>query len=574
MKYLNRLYNWIRKISGNQKILYIIFVCILMFTNCVLFFTEPMSVAARFAYLSIPLGVQMWLMALVKRPGKMFLFLLVKSILDAFQLVLIKLFGGSIIAVDMFINLISTSATEAGELLSNLWPVILLLLIIYIPAIILSIRSVKNPLPLQEDFRRKMFKIAAIVFLIGLAGIAGAKFSKKGFRLKDDLYPVNVLYNLKFAIQKTHRVLEYPRTCENFTYGARKVRIPDSGQTDGREIYVLILGETARAESWSIYGYERNTTPNLDTLSDIVVFKDALTQSNTTHKSLSLILSPAEAADYDIVYRTKSIITAFKEAGFKTVFITNQNYNKSFTHYFAQEADLLYSLSEKEGEKKSDDHQMLPYLDRALQQEEGDLFIIIHLYGSHFNYHERYTDRFRKFVPDKAPEIALKYFTELVNSFDNTILSTDDLIAQIIRKIDSTKAGSAVMYISDHGEDLMDDKRERFLHASPIPTFYQLHVPYLIWFSEKYKNIYPDKFRTAVAHAQEPVSSNSVFPTLLDIASVSTPYLDSALSVVSDRFKAVPRTYLTDRDGCSRIDELHLNNLDITEFKKKGLRYP
>lgn len=95
-------------------------------------------------------------------------------------------------------------------------------------------------------------------------------------------------------------------------------------QAPGREIYVLVIGEASRADSWSLFGYDRETTPRLEKREGVVPFSNVLTQSNATHKSVPIILSPASAANYDSIYVQKSLITAFKEAGFQTWYLSNQ----------------------------------------------------------------------------------------------------------------------------------------------------------------------------------------------------------------------------------------------------------
>ena len=100
-----------------------------------------------------------------------------------------------------------------------------------------------------------------------------------------------------------------------------------------------MIGETARACNFGLYGYERNTTPLLDKMEGVVTFTDVLTQSNTTHKSVPMLLSAASAEDYDCLYRQKGIITAFKEAGFHTAFFSNQLPNHSFIDFLGMEAD-------------------------------------------------------------------------------------------------------------------------------------------------------------------------------------------------------------------------------------------
>lgn len=86
----------------------------------------------------------------------------------------------------------------------------------------------------------------------------------------------------------------------------------------------MVVGETSRALNWQLYGYERETNPLLVQQSGLVAFPKVLTESNTTHKSVPMLLSDVTACSYDSIYHRKGIITAFKEAGFRTAFsLTN-----------------------------------------------------------------------------------------------------------------------------------------------------------------------------------------------------------------------------------------------------------
>lgn len=554
---------------SKQKNIFIVFACILMLTNVIMLFTEPLGVFAKIAFIFIPLGVQLFLMVLVKKPGKMFLLLLGKCVIDAFQIVLLKLFGGTAIAVDMFLNLATTSAKESGELLGNIMPTILFLLALYIPAIILAIKSIRKKEELDRRWRKRIRLASVALMVTGVGFIYIAKLGPKGFQAKYDLYPYNVLCNLDFAIKKYNRIQDYPKTSAGFTFEAKRDgQVPPEGTE--REIYVLVLGETARAANWHSYGYERNTTPQTDTIRDLIRYRDVLTQSNTTHKVVPLIFTPAEAKNFDIIYRAKSMVTAFKEAGFKTAFLSNQSYKESFPEYHFNEADIRISI--KQDGKESYDHEMLPHLQEILQKDTvSNLFIIVHLYGSHFNYYQRYTGEFKQFVPDKAENVSPKNKAALTNSYDNSILSTDDLLARVIRQIRQSGRTGMMLYLSDHGEDMLDDPRGRFLHASPIPTYYQLHIPFFVWMNESYRERYPDKFRQTSIHSNYPISNNAVFHSMLDFASIRTPYLDSTLAIGSPKLKIVPREYLNDHDGCTRIDELYLTKYDLQEFADRKI---
>lgn len=172
-----------------------------------------------------------------------------------------------------------------------------------------------------------------------------------------------------------------------------------------REIYVLVVGETSRAMEWSLYGYERNTTPRMEGLDGLVHFTDVVTQSNNTHKSVPIILSAASAENYGVIYDEKSIVTAFKEAGFRTLVIANQKLTTSMIGAFYREADTFIDMSTfNTGSYLTSlyDAALLPYLEKELDKSDEDMFIVLHTYGSHFNYHERYPAEFRIYTPDKA----------------------------------------------------------------------------------------------------------------------------------------------------------------------------
>ena len=103
------------------------------------------------------------------------------------------------------------------------------------------------------------------------------------------------------------------------------------------------------------------------------------------------------------------------------------------------------------------------------------MFIVLHTYGSHFNYHERYPAEFRIYTPDKAEGIRQSYKKELRNAYDNSIRYTDYVLGEIVDMLKKKEVCASMLYLSDHGEDIFDDARARYLHASPIPTYYQLH---------------------------------------------------------------------------------------------------
>jgi len=73
----------------------------------------------------------------------------------------------------------------------------------------------------------------------------------------------------------------------------------------------------------------------------VVAFNHVLSESNTTHKSVPMLLSLVEAENYNTINTQKSIITAFKEAGFATAYVSSQPLNRSYIDYFGNEADYV-----------------------------------------------------------------------------------------------------------------------------------------------------------------------------------------------------------------------------------------
>ena len=104
----------------------------------------------------------------------------------------------------------------------------------------------------------------------------------------------------------------------------------------------------------------------------------------------------------------------------------------------------------------------------------------------------------------------------LVNAYDNTIWFTDKFLSELVEMLKKHGGDTAMLYTSDHGEDIFDDDRLLFLHASPVPSYYQIHVPFLVWLSDNYRHNYPDVWQAVQDNQLENVSSSvSFFHTML-----------------------------------------------------------
>ena len=559
-------------IFTHQPCIYWLFVIMAILPNCLMFFTEATSMLTRIVQIVMPLGFYAWAFTWAKKPGKMFWWLFWFMFVDAFQIVLLKLYGGSPIAVDMFLNVLTTNPGEATELLSNLLVVVIFVIGFYGFGIAMSIVSLRTKNVLVAAFRKTQRRWSVPLLAIGLVLMIVNVFAERTFKVQNDIFPINGTYNMGLAIQRAIKQAGYQESSRDFSYHATATR-PDSVP----EIYVLVIGETSRADNWSLYGYNRDTNPGADTIAGLVVYRDALTMSNTTHKSVPTLMSSAGSEHYDSLYYRKGIISAFNEAGYKTAFYSNQQRNHSFIDAFGSEAQEVKFLKDSVSLMGNNyDDQLVDCVEQCLDRYDGGkLFIVVHMYGSHFNYKDRYPKNEAFFKPDNVISAENIYRRELINAYDNSIRNTYKVLSTIIGKVRSKNVSSAVVFTSDHGEDIFDDSRQRFLHASPQPTYFQLRVPLLVWTSQGFAQQHPDAVSQLKEHAAIPVSTNMVvFHTLLDLSGIDSPFKNLALSLASDSFVRHRRLYINDHNELMPLDSCGLHRLDKELFRKNNLAFP
>ena len=560
MKHFNKLFTLFMK----PQFLFYYFLVAMMVPNLALCITEDVSVWSCISNLILPAAVYAYLFTFRRKPGLMIWILFLFVFLAAFQLVLLYLFGNSIISVDMFLNLVTTNANEAMELLDNLIPAVAGVFILYLPALILGGISIRHSDQLSEIFQRKVRKLSGYGLGLGVACIGLTYMVDPYFAIKTDIFPANVCYNCYLALKRTIQTSNYPLTSKDFSFHAKSEHSKEQP-----EIYLFVIGETGRAHNWGLYGYERNTTPLLKKQKGLIPFSDVLTQSNTTHKSVPMLMSLACAENYNQIYQTKGIITAFKEAGFYTAFLSNQDYNHSFIDIFGEEADKFFFLKYSNlpaSEKK--DTKLAEMVDELISEGHQKLFIVLHTYGSHFNYYERYPQTRAQFKPDHITNVTPKNRSVLVNAYDNTILQTDLFLNGLIETLQKDSVAAALLYTSDHGEDIYDDDRNLFLHASPIPSYYQLHVPFIVWTSDEYQRLYPQiPVNLGVNKAKSVASNASVIHTLLQLGGIDTPYRNDSLSVASPVYTEKTRHFLNDHNLPEPYNRIGMDEEDFEQFK-------
>ncbi len=564
---MNRLSYIYNKVSSGQ-FLYVYAVVALLLPNIALCYTECLAPWACGVNVLLPLSLYMLFFSVAKRPGKMIWWAFIFVFFAAFQLVLLYLFGTGVIAVDMFLNLVTTNPGEAMELLDNLAPAVVGVFVVYLPLLILGGVNIRRDSRLSVSFQQRVRHWAMQIGAIGLFCLLASYLVVDGYRMRNQLYPVNVCYNLYLAFERNAASENYREASRDFKFDARSEH-----SATAPEVYVMVVGETARAHNFSLYGYPRNTNPLLSKTPGIKAFPNVTTQSNTTHKSVPMLLSAASAEDFERLFHEKGILAAFKEAGFHTVFISNQLPNHSFIDFLGEQADEHYFLKKEDASQGNHyDEDLLQKLDEILPLADASssahyhyryrkLFVVLHSYGSHFNYQERYPRSFAYFKPDSRSEAKPENRRDLLNAYDNTIRYTDYILHGIIERLQKwegvqTKTDgvydqptSAMLYTSDHGENIFDDERSLFLHAAPKASDYELHVPFIIWTSDGFSKQYPDILKALGENRSKQVQSSlSAFHTMLGIGGILTRYRLNEYSVASGKYHPTKLLYLDDHD--------------------------
>jgi glucan phosphoethanolaminetransferase (alkaline phosphatase superfamily) len=363
---------------------------------------------------------------------------------------------------------------------------------------------------------------------------------------------------------------ELNKASANFHFGAHQAE-PDSGP----QLVVLVIGESSRFDRWSLNGYARETNPLLAKQANLVTLPDVITSVSATRLSVPVIISRKRATQsLRDGFAEKSFITAYKEAGYKTFWLSNQiSFGKFDTpvSVFAKEADVIEFLNlGSYSERSSLDEALLGPLKNAVADPAQKKLVVIHSLGSHWNYSHRYPASFDKWLPslygvDKPVYTNLKIKPQLNNSYDSSILYTDWFLSHVIDTLKDTGAAASMVYVADHGQTLYDGSCKIAFHGHN--TQYEFHVPAFVWYSDAYRERYPDKIGQLLRHRTAHLATENMFHTLLDLGDIRYPNDRLEWSFVNSQFKQHKR--YVDSYGWTDYDDAVMKG-DCREVIAKG----
>jgi glucan phosphoethanolaminetransferase (alkaline phosphatase superfamily) len=425
------------------------------------------------------------------------------------------------------LSIINTNREESYEMLSALKIPLIILFLVWIFYFYITFAKIN-----ASGFSRSGKSRITAIFLF--VGMVTAGYTTNCNR---EIYPYNILFRVNQAFTAKNKVEKGRGKIGHFKFSAVKKE-----EHDEKEVYVFVIGETGRYCNYSINGYGRNTSPRLSMIDNLTTYSEFYSEANITTSSLQLILTRATVHDFARSFVEKSFVDAFQEAGFKTYWISDQSASNKFIRRIAGDTDREYFSLKCHTDPDNYDEQLFPYLEEALAKDDRKAFIVIHTLGSHFRYNYRYPPAFDVFKPSLAGAfdcnlVSAKNKALFVNTYDNSILYTDYILSEIIRKIDGLQSISALVYVADHGENLYDTKQNAVFHGGSDYTKYDFHVPFFVWTSDKYIDRYPAKAGCIREHRDKKLSANNIFHSILDIADIEFPEHILSKSIASETLR-------------------------------------
>lgn len=310
--------------------------------------------------------------------------------------------------------------------------------------------------------------------------------------------------------------------------------------TSDNETLVLVLGESTDRNHMQLYGYDRKTTPFLSVRKDsLFAYDNVISTDVFTLKAVPKIITSLNDTtnDQDLV----DIVQVFKTGGFDVYWLSNQRpisyHDNAISKIASRSKEFKFYNHLIDRDTKVLDEVLLPDYKRILVQP-GKKLIVLRLIGTHFDYDNRYPEAFNKFNKTDSDKKE-----KLVNDYDNAVLYNDFIIDTIIEALKSKNQKSALLYLSDHGENIYNDGTNFFGRSEEIMTKNMFEIPFLFWASESFN--YPNDFQYQKNRA---FTSQFTYESLGHIFGVTHTNMDLENSIFSNSYKPKKRIIVGDKD--------------------------
>ncbi|MDB5155165.1 MAG: hypothetical protein JWR54_3916 [Mucilaginibacter sp.] len=421
--------------------------------------------------------------------------------------------------------ILNTNWNEAFELGKNYFLVLSIFIIIYFCVIYFLYQRVKSTI----HTKKATFISLCSLMILSISPLPIYHHNLSyATNLKETLirfFPGSLVAGIQSVWYQNNFVKITEKDRNKFVFHSKQ----DSSITD-KQVHVLIIGESSRYDHWGLNGYIKNTSPLLSKRQNLISFSNTASGGFMTEWAVPLILTGVGAENYIFHSKQKGIVGAFNEAGFSTYWITNQtDFSGNIKMHALEAQKSCFLITDfRSITNIHRDMELVDTLKKIIAEPGNKKFIVIHTLGSHYSYSARYPDEYdvlkpsNKTVSSKVTDE--KFKNVLINSYDNSIIYSDAVIDRVISLVNGLNNFASVTYISDHGEDLLDDGRNftDHNHGSP-PSKYDAHVPFFVWYSPKLEATFPNKISNLLRHKNDKTSSENLICSITSMVGIHYP---------------------------------------------------
>jgi lipid A ethanolaminephosphotransferase len=428
----------------------------------------------------------------------------------------------------MITNTLETDVHEAMDLMSvGLFIHIFFLGII--PSIIIYFIEIEYG-SFKKDFLIRLSLIITAFLIVAVITFANFKqvsfITRQNNTLNQHITP---LYTLMSAYRLTRLSLQAESKFTILGEDAKLIK------NDKKIIGIMVVGETARSDRFSLNGYQKETNPYLKD-KGVFSFKNTISCGTATAYSVPCMFFLNGEKNYtrSRAKNQSNVLDVLSFAGVKTIWVNNNSSCKNV----CKRIETLDIIKGSGGEDKNTilDEKLLDITSQILKNNKEDVLIVLHTMGSHGpRYYKRFPEKFAKFKPfcnNDTPQNCSK--DELNNAYDNTIVYTDYFLAKLIDILKEKKEYNTFMfYASDHGESLGENGI--YLHGLPkkIAPKEQTDFAMVLWLSDqmiKNQNINSSKIKSM---ANKQLNHDYLAHTLLNLFKLQSSVYKKDFSLIN-----------------------------------------
>ena len=444
---------------------------------------------------------------------------------------------GTVIDTNMMQNVFESNAQETGALVSSNYVVWMLLMGI-VPVVVICWVRIKTGQRWWWNLLQRLAGALGAILLILLMAVLFykdyASLIRNNKGLVKMITPANLVSGTGHYVDE--RYLQGSQALVKIGEDAQRGPLITSEQK--KTLVVLIVGETGRAENFSLGSYARETNPELKK-QQVIYYPDASSCGTETAISVPCMFSnmPREHYDANLAHHQEGGLDILAHAGVSVLWRENDGGCKGACDRVPHSDMTQWQLPQYCHDGFCLDDVLLHRFDNYVESLHNDGIIVLHQMGSHGPaYYQRYPAAFRRFSPTcDSNQIQDCDHQALVNTYDNSLLYTDDMVSRTIDKLKalSDRFNVALVYLSDHGESL--GEHGMYLHGAPylFAPSQQTHIPLLMWMSPGYAAAYHiDESCLRQQAATEKVSQDNLFHTLLGLFNIQTQQYQPQLDMI------------------------------------------